>query len=120
MKRTYLNILAAILLVAVVVLAGCSEKRTKISSILDHPDSYVNREVLVGGRVTKTYTVNLLIAEPGAYQIDDGTGRIWVTTKNGVPEEGRNVGLKGTVSSGLKIAGQNYGAVIRETERQTK
>lgn len=119
MKRTHLTILAAMLLVAVVVLAGCNN-RTKISSILDRPDRYVNREVAIGGVVTKTYAVNLIIAEPGAYQVDDGTGKIWVTTNNGVPQEGRTVGLKGTVSSGLRIAGQRYGAVIRETQRQTR
>src|SRR5450759_1443842 len=105
MKRTHLAILAAMLIVAAVVLAGCNN-RTKISSILDRPDRYMNREVLVGGTVTKTYAVNLIIAEPGAYQIDDGTGKIWVTTQHGVPEEGRTVGLKGTVSSGLRIGGQ--------------
>jgi len=120
MKRTHLTILAAILLVAAVVLAGCGDKRTKISSILERTDSYMNREVLIGGTVTRTYAVNLVIAELGAYEVDDGTGKIWVTTKNGVPQEGQTVGLKGTVSSGLKLAGQTFGAVIREIERQTR
>lgn len=120
MKRTHLTVLAAMVLVAAVVLAGCNDKRTKISSILDRTDSYMNREVLIGGRVTKTYDVDLVIAQLGAYQVDDGTGKIWVTTKNGVPAEGQTVGLKGTVSSGLKLAGQTYGAVLREVERQSK
>lgn len=119
MRRKRLTILAAMLVVGVVVLAGCNN-RTKISSILDRPDRYMNKEVLVGGEVTKTYAVNLIIAEPGAYQLDDGTGKIWVTTNSGVPEEGRSVGVKGKVSSGLRIAGQTFGAVIRETERQTR
>ena len=120
MKRTHLTILAATLLVAAVVLAGCGDKRTKISSILERTDSYMNREVLVGGTVTKTYAVNLVIAEMGAYQVDDGTGKIWVTTKNGVPQEGQTVGVKGTVSSGVKLGGETFGAVLREIERQAK
>ena len=120
MKRTYLTILAATLLVAAVVLAGCGDKRTKISAILDSPDRYMNREVLVGGKVTNTYAVNLVIAEMGAYQVDDGTGKIWVTTKNGVPQEGQTVALKGTVSSGLKLGGETFGAILREIERQTE
>lgn len=120
MKRTNLLALTAILLVAAVLFAGCKDNRTKISSILDRPDRYMDREVLVAGTVSKTYAVNLIIAEPGAYQIDDGTGKIWVTTKTGVPSEGRSVGLRGTVTGGLKIAGQTYGAVIREVERQTR
>ena len=120
MKRTHLAILAAMLLVAAVALAGCGEKRTKISAILERTDSYMNREILIGGVVTKTYAVNLVIAEMGAYQVDDGTGKIWVTTKNGVPREGQTVGVKGTVSSGLKLGGETFGAVLREIERQAK
>lgn len=120
MKRTHLTILAAMLLLAAVVLTGCGDKRTKISSILERPDSYTDREVLIGGKVTKTYAVNLVIAELGAYEVDDGTGKIWVTTKNGVPAEGQTVGLKGTVSSGLKLAGQTLGTVVRELERQAR
>ena len=119
MKRTHLTILAAMLLVAVVLLAGCNN-RTKISSILDRPDRYLNREVLIGGTVTKTYAVDLIIAEAGAYQVDDGTGKIWVTTKNGVLKEGQNVGVKGTVSSGLRLGGQTFGTVLREIERKAR
>jgi hypothetical protein len=120
MKRTHLTILAAMLLVAAIVLAGCNDNRTKISSILERTDSYMNREVLVGGKVTKTYAVNLFIAEAGAYQVDDGTGKIWVITKNGVPQEGQTVGLKGTVSSGVKLGRESFGAVLREIDRQTR
>ena len=109
-------ILAAVLILAV----GCKENSTAISSILDQPDKYVNHEVLVGGNVTKSYGVNLFIADAGAYQIDDGTGKIWVISRNGVPNIGEQVGLKGTVASGMKLGGQMFGAVIREQQRQVR
>jgi hypothetical protein len=52
--------------------------------------------------------------------VDDGSGKIWVITKTGVPREGTKVGLKGTVSSGVKLGRERFGAVIREQERRAK
>ena len=63
---------------------------------------------------------HIVITELGAYEIDDGTGRIWVTTRTGVPREGQNVGVKATVGSGVRIAGETVGVVLRENERQTR
>lgn len=120
MKRTQLCILAALLLVALLGITGCKDKQTSISSILQKPDGYMSKDVLVAGNVTQTYAVNLLLAEFGAYQVDDGTGKIWVITKTGVPGDGTKVGLKGTVSSGLKIGSEIFGAVIKEQERRTR
>lgn len=111
--------LSLIALFVLVILIGCSN-RTKISDILGNTNKFMNHDVLVGGKIVNTYAVNLIIAEAGVYQIDDGTGKIWVITKNGVPEQGRTVDLKGTVSSGMRIGGESFGAVLREIERKTK
>lgn len=118
MSRTHLIVLTLALLAAALLLAGCKDNRTRISAILGHPEEFADREVMIGGMVTKTYAADLVITEAGAYQVDDGTGKIWVLTKNGVPEKGRRVALKGTVASGLKIAGESLGAVLREVERR--
>ncbi len=120
MKRAHL-VFPAAALAAAALLVGCKGTRTTaISSILGHVDEFVDRDVVIGGRVTKTYAADLFIAEAGAYQVDDGTGKIWVVTKSGVPEEGRNVLLKGTVAGGLKIGGESLGAVLREIERRAR
>ena len=74
----------------------------------------------MAGEVTKTYAVNLVIAEAGAYQVDDGTGKIWVITRNGVPREGAKVGLKGRVESGIRLGQEMIGAIIREEDRRTQ
>lgn len=119
MKRVHLVALSSLLLIGVLTIAGCQD-RTRISKILENPDRYANTSVQVAGRVTKTYGVNLIIAEAGAYQLDDGSGKIWVISKNGLPREGSEVGLRGMVSGGVKLIGQTFGTVIREDERKTR
>jgi hypothetical protein len=120
MKLARLVVIAAVLLGAAVLLTGCKDDRTRISSILGNPDGFVDREVLIGGTVTKTYAADLVITEAGAYQVDDGTGRIWVIATSGVPREGETVALKGTVAGGLKIGGESLGAILRETDRRVR
>ncbi len=120
MKRLSIIALVLLAVVSLVMIVGCKSNRTMISSILQQPEKFMDRDVVVAGRVTRTYAVNLLIAEMGAYQIDDGSGKIWVITKTGVPADGAEVGLKGTVSSGLKFGHEIFGAVIREGERRTR
>lgn len=67
--------------------------RTTINQVLAEPGRYADQEVTVGGEVVKS--VSLL--GRGAYQIDDGTGRLWVVTKRGAPRQGARVAVKGRV-----------------------
>jgi hypothetical protein len=120
MKRAYFIILAGLIAVSAIFITGCKDERTKISSIINNPNKYMDRKVTVGGEVTKTYGIDLVLTEAGVYQIDDGTGKIWIITKNGVPRVGHKVGLKGTVSQGIRIGHDMIGAVVRESERRTR
>lgn len=117
--RKYQLLLMAALLVITVLVVGCSS-RTKISQILDNPDQYINKDVTIAGTVGKTYSVNLILAEAGAYQLDDGSGKIWVVTHTTVPKEGSQVGLKGTVSDKIDLLGLAVAVVVKEKERRTK
>ena len=117
MKKSQLLIVATFLLIAVLV-AGCTD-HTRIASILNNPNDYIGKEVVIAGTVTRTYGVNLIIAEAGAYQVDDGSGKIWVFTKSSVPSEGTKIGLKGMVSDKIELLGQTLTAVIQEKERRT-
>jgi len=57
----------------------------------------------------------------GAYEVDDGTGRIWVLTdRGGVPGQDSRVQVTGRVSTGITFAGRSFGTVIRETDRHTQ
>ncbi len=108
------------MLISALLIVGCNQKRTMINWILQNPDKYFNKEVIVAGQVRETHGVNLYIAEAGAYQIDDGSGLIWVITKTGLPMQGDEVGLKGRVDGGVKLFGERFGVVIQEHERRTR
>ena len=85
MKRLHWIAIALLVLVSMVIVNGCKNERTMISRILERPDKYVGKEVKVAGEVTKSYSVNLVLAEAGAYQLDDGSGKVWVITRTGLP-----------------------------------
>ena len=118
MRITHLICIVAVLIVTV-IFAGCTD-RTRISKILNDPDRYANTEVAIAGTISNTYAVNLIIVEAGAYQVDDGSGKIWVITKSSVPKKGTKVGVKGTVSDKIDIFGLTDGLVIEEKERRTR
>ena len=103
------------LLAGALLLTACPSQTT-ISKINADPARYKNKEVGVMGRVTDSYGV----MGTGAYELDDGTGRIWVATTRGVPSRGARVGVKGRVHSGISISGRNFGTVIEETDRRSK
>jgi len=103
------------LLVGTVLLTACPSQ-TNISKINADPDRYRGKEVGIAGRVTDSYG----LAGAGAYEIDDGTGRIWVATKHGVPSRGSQVGAKGYVHNGFSFNGRSFGTVMEETDRRTR
>ena len=104
------------LLLGTVLLTACPSQ-TNISKINADPDRYRGKEVGIAGRVTNSYGA----MGTGAYEIDDGTGRIWVVAKkHGVPSRGSQVGAKGYVRNGFNFNGRNYGTVVEETDRRTR
>lgn len=86
--RRYLFLMTA---GVVLFLPGCEQKT--IHNILLDPHRYASQEVLVVGKVVTSYSV----LEHGAYEVDDGTGTLWVISKSGVPREGARVAAKGTI-----------------------
>ena len=103
------------LLSGTILFTACPSQ-TNIAKINANPDRYRNKEVGIVGRVTNSYGA----LGAGAYEIDDGTGRIWVATRNGVPSRGVRVGAKGYVHNGFNFAGRSFGTVVEETDRRTK
>ncbi len=107
--------LISLVLIGAVFLTACPEKET-ISRINADPGRYRNKEVGIVGNVTDSYGV----LANGAYEIDDGTGKIWVVTTRGVPSRGSRVGAKGKVYTGFSFGGRSFGTVLQETDRQVK
>jgi hypothetical protein len=102
----------AVLLFAV-FLVGCD--RTMISDITGDPGHFMNKEVSVAGQVTQS----IGFMGQGIYQVDDGTGRLWVLSNgHGVPSKGAMIGVKGRVTPTVTFMGVNYATVMRESNRK--
>ena len=109
---------AAVLLVLLsgtLLLTACPDQ-TNISKITADPDRYRGKEVGIAGQVTDSYGV----LGAGAYEIDDGNGKLWVATRRGVPSRGSRVGAKGYIHNGFSFAGRSFGTVLEETDRRAK
>lgn len=104
-----------VLIASVFVLTACPSE-TNVGKINADPGKYRDKEVAIVGRVTDSYGV----LGNGAYEVDDGTGKIWVVTRRGVPSRGAQVGVKGKVHNGINFGGRSYGTVIEETDRSSK
>jgi hypothetical protein len=115
MKRGSI-VLGIVIAVASLLMTGCPP-RMRIAEINRDPGRYYNREVTVVGRVTRSYGA----LGQGVYEIDDGTGRMWVLTeKYGVPGKDAYVGVTGKVYPGLTYEGRTYGMGMREIGRRKR
>src|SRR5436190_21867865 len=96
------------------LLAGCPQHKD-ISTILRDPAHYMNNDVTVVGTVTHSYG----LLGTGVYEIDDGTGKMWVfAERTGVPSDGTRVASIGTVVPTISFAGVSYATVLRARERK--
>lgn len=114
MRRS--TLLLPLLLLLALALTACPS-RTNIGKINADPNRYMDKEVGVAGTVTDSYGVPFV---GGAYELDDGTGKIWVVTQRGVPSKGARVGVKGRVFSGPALRGRVVGTALQESDRRVK
>ena len=94
--------------------SGCAS--VTIARINADPSRYYNRTVRVDGRVVTS--VGLL--GTGGYQLDDGTGTIYVVSQTGVPSSGSRVAVTGRVMGGAQILGRTVGTAIREEHHRVR
>src|SRR5918998_3447198 len=113
MRINHKTCLALLLLLGTLLFTACPSRQS-ISKILADPGRYDNKEVGVAGTVTDSYGV----LHMGAYELDDGTGKMWIVTKRGVPSRGAKVGAKGRVYTGFNLSGRNFGTVLEESDRR--
>ena len=105
----------AVLIGGLLLLTACPSQ-TNIAKINADPDRYRGKEIGIAVTVTNSYGE----MGTGAYEIDDGTGRIWVATTRGVPSKGSRIGAKGYIHNGFNFAGRSFGTVMEETDRRTR
>jgi len=104
-------------LVAVLImgLALVACDRQKIGDINADPGRFMNKEVAVAGTVTQS----IGFLGKGVYQVDDGSGRLWVYSNvRGVPSKGAKVGVKGHIVPTFTFLGINYATVMQENDRR--
>ncbi len=107
-------VLVAGILLITLLLTACPQGRT-VAQIQADPGRYMNKEVAVRGTVVSSWGA----LGTGMYELDDGTGRIWVMSQNfGVPGKGTRVGVAGTIVPTVSMGGRSFATVLRETHRR--
>lgn len=97
-----------------IVAAGCNQK--KISEVLAHPEHFRDDDVVIQGRVTSSFNVGGIGA---AYEVDDGTGRIWVFTRNHpAPPEHVHIYVGGRVETAVTFGQRTLGIALHEKGRR--
>ena len=94
-------------------LSGCGVNIARINA---DPSRYHNRTVSVEGRVTNSFGA----LGTGGYQVDDGTGKIYVISHSGVPSKGAVVKVRGRVQSGVTVMGKAFGTALFEDRHKVR
>lgn len=104
----------AFIVAMTLLLTACPQGRT-VAQIQRDPARYQNKEVAIRGTVVSSWGA----LGTGMYEVDDGTGRIWVMSeKFGVPGKGARVGVAGTIVPTMSLGGRSFATVLRETQRR--
>ena len=104
--------LAALAAISVVLL-GCPQQ-VKIGDLTSNPSRYANKEVTITGTVASSFG----LLGTGGFELDDGTGKIWVLSENyGVPSKGARVGISGRVVEGVNVGGRSFAVAVRQTQK---
>ncbi len=105
----------AVLIGATILLAACPP-RESIQAINQDPGRFHGREITVAGRVVNSFAVMGV----GAFEIDDGTGRLWIFSERyGVPGRGAGIAVTGRLEQGFSLGGRNFAMILRETRRRS-
>ena len=114
-KSNPISRIAAIFsLITVTLLLAACPARKSIESINRDPARYRDHEVTIAGRVVNSFDVMGV----AAFEIDDGTGRMWVYSKKfGVPGNESKVAVTGTIQQGFSLGGRSFATILRETRR---
>ena len=105
-NRVRSSLMLGVLLVG---LNACS-RTIHIKDLLDRPQDYNGKTVQVQGTVTQSAGV----LGTGAYEIDDGTGKIFVIAKGqGVPRQGAKTKAQGRFESVFSFLNRTMAAIVQ-------
>lgn len=113
-KTTQKVVAVAVVMVTTLLLVACPP-RVSIAEINRDPGKYANREISVAGRVSNSFGA----LGTGVFEIDDGTGKLWVYSQNyGVPGNDAKLAVTGRITQGFSFGGKSFAVILRETERR--
>src|SRR5437763_7992101 len=96
------------LTLGILFLTGCPPSTT-IENINRDPGRYAGKDVTIHGQVSDSFGA----LGNGLFQIDDGTGRMWVVSQNfGVPGNGCRVSVTRRSEQGFSFGGRSIGDVM--------
>ena len=96
-----------------ILLVGCPP-RVSIEKINRDPGRYAGKEITIAGRVTSSFGA----FGSGVYQLDDGTGQMWVYSRSyGVPANGAKVAATGIIKQGFTFGGRSFATILERTKR---
>ncbi len=106
------RLLAAALALAALCLAGCL-RHTDIADINRDPGRFAGKDVTITGQASASFGA----MGNGIFQVDDGTGHIWVFSQNnGIPGNGAKVTVTGRVEQGFSFGGRSFGVILHQTQ----
>lgn len=138
--------LVALLLLVMLIFAGCVEKEEavvgvekkpveefaeapevqrgeaelragpSVADILNNPAAYEGREVTLRGTAMPGLAFEFVDEQP--YLLNDGTGEIWVITRGTMPMQEVEVEVRGIVVTPYQIKGRHYRVAIIELARE--
>jgi hypothetical protein len=115
-KQAFLKLAMACTMLLLTPLLTAYPLQKSIAELQQDPMRYHNQEVIVYGTVVRSIA---LVLGAGMFEIDDGTGRMWVYSERlGVPARGVQVWVAGVVSPAVSIVGRSFATVMRETQRR--
>jgi hypothetical protein len=79
------------------IMLGCERKT--INELKADPGRYANQEVAIVGTVTRSASV----LGKGVYEIEDGTGKLWVICRAGTPRQGAKIIVRGTIRDAYNL-----------------
>ena len=109
-----LNNKSLIIVCSVIIIVYCAAM-IRISDIKKRPREFHDKRITLSGYVDNVVTLPILSV--GVYQIDDGTGKIWVKPAGDAPYQGQHVRVTGVLKVGLTISGKTFGLILIEEKK---
>ena len=112
LRKSGRAILAVAVIAAMFLMVGCPTQ-TSVADINKDPGRFAGKDVSIHGTVSDSFGA----LGNGVFQIDDGTGRMWVYSQNfGVPGNGTKTAVTGRIEQGFAFGGRTFGVILRQTE----